>query len=157
MDSVSRDIHWFNTVKISRSAVEAALGPSKVDQRARQFFILGASLSPLFDIASATDFFKALLKLLEDWDSWLEGVGANKGMVGSHASNLEFMLIGHSPEQKNLFRGQKTGRKPNNASGISDYSTMDNESHLLTYDPCSSANSAYLNLLMLSDRACIVC
>jgi len=76
-----RDVHWFNTVKISRSAVESSLGPNKVDQKARNFFILGASLSALFDIATAPDFLRALLKLLEEWESWTEGNTGGKGVV----------------------------------------------------------------------------
>lgn len=75
------DVHWFNTVKISRSAIESSLGPSRVDSRARNFFILGASLSALFDIAQAPDFLKALLKLLEEWESLTEGNTGNKGVV----------------------------------------------------------------------------
>ena len=76
-----RDVHWFNTVKISRSAVESSLGPSKLDQRARQLFILGASLSALFDLGQAPDFLKALLKLLEEWEMWTEGHAGGKGVA----------------------------------------------------------------------------
>jgi len=86
-DSSNRDLHWFNTVKISRSAVETFIGPSKVDQRARSFFVLGISLSALFDITSSLDFMKALLKLLEEWESWSEGTG-NKGVVSIFSFGL---------------------------------------------------------------------
>ena len=80
MGRTNSDIHWFNTVKVSRSAMEASLGPSKVDQRAKNFFILGASLAPLFDIISVVDFLRSLLKLLEEWESYAEGSGG-KGVV----------------------------------------------------------------------------
>ena len=73
-----RDVHWFNTVKISRSAFESSLGPRKVDQRARTFFVLGASMAALFDMAAVGE---ALLKLLEEWEVWSEGNSAGKGMV----------------------------------------------------------------------------
>jgi hypothetical protein len=37
------------------------------------------SLSPLFDITSATDFVRALLKLLDDWEAAI--VEGGKGVV----------------------------------------------------------------------------
>ena len=81
----SRDVHWFNTVKVTRTALETSLGPMRVDGRARNFFMLGASLSLLFDISVAADFLKALLKLLDDWEAWTEGnSGSNKGVVSNH-------------------------------------------------------------------------
>jgi hypothetical protein len=73
-------VHWFNSVRVSRLAIEAYLGPAKLDQRARQYYILGASLAALFDIATAPEFLKALSKLLDDWESWVEGRD-NKGVV----------------------------------------------------------------------------
>jgi hypothetical protein len=42
--------------------------------------MLGMSLSPLFELSVASDFLKALLKLLEEWETWTEN-GGNKTMV----------------------------------------------------------------------------
>jgi hypothetical protein len=76
-----RDTHWLNTVKVRRELVEKELGASKLDQRARQYFILGTSLAMLFDITVAGDFLRALSRLLDDWDYYCEKGG--KGMVGT--------------------------------------------------------------------------
>ncbi|ORY29163.1 hypothetical protein BCR39DRAFT_533034 [Naematelia encephala] len=104
------EVHWFNTVKISRSTIEAALGPSKVDSRSRNYFLLGASLATLFDIMQVAEYLKALLKVLEEWEHLVE-MGGGKGV-------------------KNLFRGQRGGKKP--AGGVSEMSSMtDGESFLL--------------------------
>lgn len=73
------DIHWFNTIKVSRQALEASLGPAKVDTRARNLYLLGMSMSPLFDISNASDFVRALLKLLDDWEAAI--VEGGKGVV----------------------------------------------------------------------------
>ena len=64
---------------MSHQALEASLGPAKVDSRARNLYLLGMSLSPLFDITSATDFVRALLKLLDDWEAAI--VEGGKGVV----------------------------------------------------------------------------
>jgi hypothetical protein len=77
----NRDTHWLNTVKVRRELVEKELGASKLDQRARQYFILGTSLAMLFDITVAGDFLRALSRLLDDWDYYCEKGG--KGMVGT--------------------------------------------------------------------------
>jgi hypothetical protein len=74
-----RDTHWLNTVKVRRELVEKELGASKLDQRARQYFILGTSLAMLFDITVAGDFLRALSRLLDDWDYYCEKGG--KAMV----------------------------------------------------------------------------
>ena len=74
------DVHWFNTVRISRSIVESSIGPAKLESRARQSFVLGASLAGLFDVSSAPDYLRALNKLLDDWEAWTEG-SAPKGVV----------------------------------------------------------------------------
>jgi hypothetical protein len=77
----SRDTHWLNTVKVRRELVEKELGASKLDQRARQYFILGTSLAMLFDITVAGDFLRALSRLLDDWDYYCEKGG--KATVGT--------------------------------------------------------------------------
>jgi hypothetical protein len=56
--------------------MEAILGATKMDHRARHFYLLGTSLSPLFDISSTPDYLKALLKLLDEWESVGEGGGS---------------------------------------------------------------------------------
>jgi hypothetical protein len=73
------DTHWLNTVKVRRELVEKELGPGKLDQRARQYFILGTSLAMLFDITVAGDFLRALQRLLDEWEYYCEK-GA-KGVV----------------------------------------------------------------------------
>jgi hypothetical protein len=55
--------------------VEKELGPHKLDQRARQYFILGTSLAMLFDITVASDFLRALTRLMEEWEYYCEKGG----------------------------------------------------------------------------------
>lgn len=74
-DTETRDVHWLNTVKVTKSSLESSLGPAKVDQRARNFFVLGTSMSALFDINSVTDFLRSLLRLLDEWETFAEGGG----------------------------------------------------------------------------------
>jgi hypothetical protein len=78
-----RDTHWLNTVKVRRELVEKELGPSKLDQRARQYFILGTSLAMLFDITVVGDFLRALSRLLDEWEYYCEKGG--KAMVRCHS------------------------------------------------------------------------
>lgn len=73
-------------MKVRRELVEKELGPGKLDQRARQYFILGTSLAMLFDITVAGDFLRALQRLLEEWEYYCEK-GA-KGVVSAHALSL---------------------------------------------------------------------
>lgn len=58
--------------------LEETLGAAKVAQRCRSFFILGLSLSPLFEVDSAPDALKMLVKILDEWEAWSEG---GKGVV----------------------------------------------------------------------------
>ena len=76
------DTHWLNTVKVRRELVEKDLGPHKLDQRARQYFVLGTSLAMLFDITVASDFLRALTRLMEEWEYYCEKGG--KTMVSAH-------------------------------------------------------------------------
>nr|XP_019009650.1 uncharacterized protein I206_05209 [Kwoniella pini CBS 10737]OCF48431.1 hypothetical protein I206_05209 [Kwoniella pini CBS 10737] len=85
------DTHWLNTVRIPRSTLEQSIGPKQLENRARNFYILGISLSALFDIPSSNEFLKALIKLLEEWEGFSDSSGG-KGV-------------------KNLFRGQRGNRK----------------------------------------------
>ncbi|KAK6904542.1 hypothetical protein I203_105357 [Kwoniella mangroviensis CBS 8507] len=85
------DTHWLNTVRIPRSTLESSIGPKQLESRARNFHILGISLSSLFDIPSSNEFLKALLKLLDEWETFSDS-GGGKGV-------------------KNLFRGQRNNRK----------------------------------------------
>jgi len=55
--------------------VEKELGPGKLDLRARNYFILGTSLAMLFDITVASDFLRALTRLLEEWEYYCEKGG----------------------------------------------------------------------------------
>jgi hypothetical protein len=71
------EVHWLNTIKVPLSTIEAAIGATKMDHRARHFFILGTSLSPLFDISGALEYLRAILKLLDEWEGIGDG-GANK-------------------------------------------------------------------------------
>ena len=66
------DSHWFNTVKIPRSAVEAYLG-KQLEVRARNYYVLGMSLGMLFDISGAAEFLRALIRVLEEWETMSEG------------------------------------------------------------------------------------
>ncbi|ODN91418.1 hypothetical protein L198_05932 [Cryptococcus wingfieldii CBS 7118] len=115
MEWYTGDSHWLNTVRIPRPVVESILGYKHLENRARNLYSLGISLSALFDIPAASDFLKALLKLLDEWESWSEGSGG-KGV-------------------KNLFgvRGQRTARKVTGSSMMmSDYAPPDGaESYLL--------------------------
>nr|XP_018258990.1 uncharacterized protein I303_08532 [Kwoniella dejecticola CBS 10117]OBR81148.1 hypothetical protein I303_08532 [Kwoniella dejecticola CBS 10117] len=85
------DTHWLNTVRIPRSTLEQCIGPKQLETRARNFYILGISLSALFDIPSSNEFLKALIKLLDEWEGFSDSSGG-KGV-------------------KNLFRGQRNNRK----------------------------------------------
>ncbi|WVQ75371.1 hypothetical protein IAR50_004991 [Cryptococcus sp. DSM 104548] len=115
MEWYTGDSHWLNTVRIPRPVVESILGYKHLEARARNLYALGISLSALFDIPAASDFLKALLKLLDEWESWSEGSGG-KGV-------------------KNLFgvRGQRSARKVTGSSMLmSDYAPPDGaESYLL--------------------------
>lgn len=55
--------------------MEKELGPGKLDLRARNYFILGTSLAMLFDITVASDFLRALTRLLEEWEYYCEKGG----------------------------------------------------------------------------------
>ncbi|OCF31323.1 hypothetical protein I316_06927 [Kwoniella heveanensis BCC8398] len=114
MEWYQGDTHWLNTVRIPRHTLETVIGPKSLETRARNYYILGISMSALFDIQSSGEFLKALLKLLDDWESWAEGSGG-KGV-------------------KNLFRGQRNARKVTAGGSImSDFAaSMDGaESYLL--------------------------
>ena len=52
----------------------------RIPPRSKHLFILGLSLSPLFDIPQGMDFVKTTLRVLDEWEAWTEG-GAGKGMV----------------------------------------------------------------------------
>ncbi|WVF65733.1 hypothetical protein IAT40_000465 [Kwoniella sp. CBS 6097] len=114
MEWYQGDTHWLNTVRIPRHTLELVIGAKSLESRARNYYVLGISLSALFDIPSSGEFLKALLKLLDDWESWAEGSGS-KGV-------------------KNLFRGQRNARKVTAGGSImSDFTAgMDGaESYLL--------------------------
>ncbi|WVN91116.1 uncharacterized protein L203_106366 [Cryptococcus depauperatus CBS 7841] len=114
MEWYQGDAHWFNTIRIPRTAIESILGYKYLETRARNFHALGISLSALFDIPAAADFLRALLKLMEEWESWSEGSGGAK-MV------------------KSLFRGQRSNARKT-TSTMSDFAPApDNaDSYLLT-------------------------
>ena len=101
-------MHWLNTVKISQSTLETFLGPARVDSRARNFFILGASLSALFDISVASDFLRALLRLLEEWEAFTEN-SAGKGVVSCRYRAAPKKL---TPCRKICFAGRTEARSP---------------------------------------------
>lgn len=81
-------------------------------------------MSALFDINSVTDFLRSLLRLLDEWETFAEG----GGKVVSLASALLSKLI--EAIQKNLFRGQRGGRKPTGGP-ISDMSAGFNDGESL--------------------------
>lgn len=81
IDSSRRDAHWFNTVHIPRTDIEQILGYKHLETRARNYYALGISLSALFDIPASEDFLRALIKLLEEWESFCEGSTGAKGVV----------------------------------------------------------------------------
>ncbi|KAK8843463.1 hypothetical protein IAR55_007120 [Kwoniella newhampshirensis] len=116
MEWYQGDTHWLNSVRIPPSSIEQALGPKHLETRARNFYVLGVSLSAMFDIPSAGDYLKASIKLLDEWESWAEGSGGSKGV-------------------KNLFRGQKSARKvTGTGSMVSEFAAMGfdgSESYLL--------------------------
>jgi hypothetical protein len=91
-------------VKVRRELVEKEIGPGKLDQRARQYFILGTSLAMLFDITVASDFLRALTRLIDEWEYYCEKGG--KTMV-SQVRAWPAQLI----RQKGLFKGQKGKNK----------------------------------------------
>ena len=69
--------------------MEKELGPGKLDIRARNYFILGTSLAMLFDITVASDFLRALTRLLEEWEYYCEKGG--KTMVSVQLPAVEFL------------------------------------------------------------------
>lgn len=81
IDWSHRDAHWFNTVHIPRTDIEQILGYKHLETRARNYYALGISLSALFDIPASGDFLRALIKLLEEWESFCEGSTGAKGVV----------------------------------------------------------------------------
>lgn len=81
IDLSHRDAHWFNTVHIPRTDIEQILGYKHLETRARNYYALGISLSALFDIPASGDFLRALIKLLEEWESFCEGSTGAKGVV----------------------------------------------------------------------------
>lgn len=87
--------------------MERELGPGKLDQRARQYFILGTSLAMLFEITVAGDFLRALQRLLDEWEYYCEK-GA-KGMVCPSTPHLLRSARLIEP-QKSLFKMQKAKR-----------------------------------------------
>ncbi|KIR28351.1 hypothetical protein I307_03812 [Cryptococcus deuterogattii 99/473] len=99
MEWYQGDAHWFNTVHISRTDIEQILGYKHLETRARNYYALGISLSALFDIPASGDFLRALIKLLEEWESFCEGSTGAKGV-------------------KSLFRGPRSGRKVTGSGSI---------------------------------------
>ena len=87
--------------------MERELGPGKLDQRARQYFILGTSLAMLFEITVAGDFLRALQRLLDEWEYFCE-----KGAKGMVSPSKESCITGKglTCKQKSLFKTQKTKR-----------------------------------------------
>ena len=87
-------LHWFNTIRISKAELEAyyqpalngahppfgtlgqvpssttakAFTPLALQKRATRFMVLGLSLGPLLDIANPHDFLKALLLTSQEYD-----------------------------------------------------------------------------------------
>ena len=92
--------------------------------------MLGASLSALFDIAIAADFLRTLLKLLDQWEAFTENSGG-KGVVSSHVSPVSDSQADSAFRQKNLFRGQKTAKRPGMGSITEMSGVSDGESLLL--------------------------
>ncbi|WVQ81570.1 hypothetical protein IAT38_003694 [Cryptococcus sp. DSM 104549] len=95
------EVLWCESVLIPRPYLEASLGPKHIETRARNFYMLGISLSALFDLTQANEFLKALSRLLDEWEAWTEGSSGGKGV-------------------KNLFRGPRSGRRA--TGGVSDFS-----------------------------------
>ncbi|OXH30975.1 hypothetical protein J008_03829 [Cryptococcus neoformans] len=118
MEWYQGDAHWFNTVRISRTDIEQILGYKHLETRARNYYALGISLSALFDIPASGDFLRALIKLLEEWESFCEGSTGTKGV-------------------RSLFRGPRSGRRvTGSGSMMSDFGlAMDgSESFLLNFN-----------------------
>lgn len=71
------------------------LGYKHLETRARNYYALGISLSALFDIPASGDFLRALIKLLEEWESFCEGSTATKGVVSvrlyEHRQDTEYL------------------------------------------------------------------
>lgn len=82
------DSHWFNTVKIPPSAVESYLGAKQLETRSRNYYVLGMSLGMLFDISGGSDFLRALIRLLEEWDGMADGTGGNKMVSGMSSPRI---------------------------------------------------------------------
>ncbi|WVR09209.1 hypothetical protein IAU60_006271 [Kwoniella sp. DSM 27419] len=113
MEWYQGETEWLSTVRIPRSVLESTIGGKALESRARNYHVLGTSLSALFDIPSAVECLRALVKLLDDYDSFADG-GGGKGV-------------------KNLFRGQRSARKVTTGGSIlSEYAAADgSESYLL--------------------------
>lgn len=116
---------WFQTVQISQAQIERhlveTLGSVKFAQKTRNLFVLGMSLGPVLKAEGPTEFCKALIRVLDEWEIWNEGT-LNGRATGGVVSGLELpilpshRLIYSSLEQKNLFRNQRSARKSTSSS-----------------------------------------
>ncbi|KAG8983486.1 hypothetical protein FRB93_007247 [Tulasnella sp. JGI-2019a] len=83
--------HWFSTVLITRTDLERTFTTSVKKQRTYRWATLGMSLSNLFDITAPQDFLRALLALMQEYESVPEDTV--------------------KPKMRNLFRGAKLPKK----------------------------------------------
>ncbi|ORX44105.1 hypothetical protein DM01DRAFT_1340519, partial [Hesseltinella vesiculosa] len=62
--------HWFNTILLTKDDLKEMYPNAKMMKRSCQFYTLGMSLGQLLEIDSATDFAKALVQLLAEFDAY---------------------------------------------------------------------------------------
>jgi hypothetical protein len=67
-----------DTIKVPDTALDASVGPAKMEQRSRHYYLLSTSLSTAFDIIGVAEFLKALLRILEEWEVYTAEGGASK-------------------------------------------------------------------------------
>ena len=79
--TVSSPLHLPSLHRSALTFLHLTIPPRpRIPPRSKHLFILGLSLSPLFDIPQGMDFVKTTLRVLDEWEAWTEG-GAGKGMV----------------------------------------------------------------------------
>lgn len=83
------------------------------------------SLSPLVEIPSLSDYVKALLKLLDEYESFVEGKGG-AGAAAAEAAGVGSISAGSAVKMRSMFKsGSKIGKRPSAGSATGAAGTGD--------------------------------
>ncbi|CCA73338.1 hypothetical protein PIIN_07293 [Serendipita indica DSM 11827] len=105
-------MYWFNTILLTRDGLSEAFNQPSMKKKAYRLSVLAMSLASLFDIQIASDYLKALVSLMTEYEAFQDETVRPK------------------VKKRNLFRASKVPKR----GGVIDYAgaTYDADSYLVT-------------------------